>query len=233
MSVIIHGVDTPGVARPVMAAVADAVEQRVAQFHIGSRQITFAPQHMGAVGKFARAHPPEEIEVFGHRAVTVRAGLARLTDRAPVLADLLLVEAVHIGLAVQDQLFGKLVELLKVVRGEKELAVPVEAQPVDIPLDGLDVFHVFGFRVGVVEAQMADAAKLLGHAEVETDGFGVADMEIAVGLWRKAGCHPAAIATACGITGHNVADKVHSFFALRRRVVAVGHRNCTCCVLRE
>ena len=42
-------------------------------------------------------------------------------------------------------------------------------------------------RVGVVEAQVALAAELVGEAEVQADGLGVADVQVAVGLGRKAG----------------------------------------------
>ena len=47
--------------------------------------------------------------------------------------------------------------------------------------------------VGVVEAQVAEAAEFLGEAEVEADGLGVADVQVAVGLRRKPGDHPALV----------------------------------------
>src|SRR5690625_7625277 len=65
-------------------------------------------------------------------------------------------------------------------------AVPLIAQPAHVFLDGVDVLLAFLFRVGVVKAQMAAPAELLGQTKVEADGFGMADVEVAVGLRRKA-----------------------------------------------
>jgi len=53
---------------------------------------------------------------------------------------------------------------------------PVEAEPADVLLDRVDVLNVFFDRIGVVEAQVAAAAVLERHAEIEADGFGVADV---------------------------------------------------------
>ena len=64
---------------------------------------------------------------------------------------------------------------------------PFKAQPAHVLLDGIDVLGVFLGRVGVVEAQVHRAAKLLADAEVQVDGLGVAKVQIAVGLGREAG----------------------------------------------
>src|SRR3546814_12710702 len=64
---------------------------------------------------------------------------------------------------------------------------PVEAQPAHVVLDRLHEFGVFLRRVGVVEAQVAQAAELGGDAEVQADRLGVADVKVAVGLGREAG----------------------------------------------
>ena len=45
---------------------------------------------------------------------------------------------------------------------------------------------LFLFGIGVVEAQVGLAAELVGEAEVDADGLGVADVEVAVGLGWKA-----------------------------------------------
>ncbi len=68
--------------------------------------------------------------------------------------------------------------------------------------------------VGVVEAQVAAAAELLGDAEVEADGLGVADVEVAVGLGGKARAHGVALAAivrfgrAGYVPGHDLPDEV-------------------------
>ncbi len=60
------------------------------------------------------------------------------------------------------------------------------AEPLHGVADGVDVFLVFLLGVGVVEAQVAHAAVFLGQLEVEPDALGVADVQVAVGLGRKA-----------------------------------------------
>ena len=65
--------------------------------------------------------------------------------------------------------------------------------------------------VGVVEAQVAVAAELPGHAEIERDRLGVADVEVAVGLGRKARDHLAAEAARPVVLENDVANEVAGF----------------------
>ena len=85
------------------------------------------------------------------------------------------------------------VELLVVVRRVVLAVVPGEAEPAHVLLDGVDVLDVLLDRVGVVEAQVAVAAMFGRDAEVEADGLGVADVEVAVGFGRKARDDAAAV----------------------------------------
>ena len=57
----------------------------------------------------------------------------------------------------------------------------------NVVLDGLDVLHVLLGGVGVVHAQVAQTAELLGSAEVDDQRLAVTDVQIAVGLRRKTG----------------------------------------------
>ena len=63
----------------------------------------------------------------------------------------------------------------------------MEAQPVDIPLDGLDIFGIFLGRVRIVKAQVALAAEFFRGQEVHDQGLAVADMHISVGFGRETG----------------------------------------------
>ena len=62
-------------------------------------------------------------------------------------------QIVDVGLAGLDQLDRPLVELVEIVGGVEE-AVPVEAEPLDVFHDGVDVLGVFLLGIGVVEAQV-------------------------------------------------------------------------------
>jgi hypothetical protein len=67
--------------------------------------------------------------------------------------------------------------------------------------DRIDVFLLFLLRIGVVEAQVAAAAVLLGEAEVEQDRLGVAEVQVAVRLRRKAGADLRRVERAGGVVG--------------------------------
>ena len=62
--------------------------------------------------------------------------------------------------------------------------------------------------IGVVEAQVGLAAELGGQAEVEADGLGVADVQIAVRLGRKARVHAALVLVGLQVVEDDVADEI-------------------------
>jgi hypothetical protein len=126
------------------------------------------------------------------------AGAARRREVAAAGAHLLGALLVDVGMAGDDERLGGAVHEVEIVAREVEVArlrlaerglgrMPVEAEPVDGVDDRVDVLLLFLLRVGVVEAQVADAAVLLGEAEVEADALRVADVQVAVRLGRKAG----------------------------------------------
>ncbi len=192
MREVVHRIDAPRASGAVMLGVADAIEHRVAHVDVRRPHVDLRAQHVGAVGKLAGAHPAEQIAILGDAAPAIRRIDARLGQRAAVLADLVGRERVDIGEALVDQPLGELVELLVIVRRVVLAILPVEAQPPHVVLDRVDVLDVFLDRIGVVEAEIAASAELLGDAEVETDRLGVPDVQVAVGLGRKARDHTAA-----------------------------------------
>ena len=104
MREVVHRIDAPRVAGPMMRGVPDAIERRVAHVEIRRRHVDLRAQDVRAVLELARAHPGEEVEVFVDRTVPVRTVLAGLGQRAPVPSDLLGREAVDVGAAARDQL---------------------------------------------------------------------------------------------------------------------------------
>ena len=140
---VVGRIDAPRVARPRMLGVQDAVQHRVAQVDVGRGHVDPRPQHARAVGELAGAHAREEVEVLLGRPVAPRALAAGLGERAAVLADLVGRQVVDVGLAGLDEVDGPLVELLEVVGGEVQVLAPVEAEPADVGLDGVDVLLLF------------------------------------------------------------------------------------------
>jgi hypothetical protein len=70
---------------------------------------------------------------------------------------------------------------------------PVESKPLHRGFDRILVFDVFLDGIGIVKAQVTDTPVFARQAEVQTDGFGVANMQVAIGLWGETGHHSAAI----------------------------------------
>ena len=85
------------------------------------------------------------------------------------------------------------------------------AQPLNILLDRFHIFVVFLLRVGIVHAEVADAAELLRHSEVQGDGFGVSDVQVAVGFRRETRLKATAVLAGSEIIFHDLLDKVERF----------------------
>ena len=64
--------------------------------------------------------------------------------------------------------------------------LPVKAEPANAVHDAVDVLLILLDGIGVVKAHVAGAAVVAREPEVETNALGVPNMQIAVGLRRKA-----------------------------------------------
>ena len=181
-------------------------------FRFGMGHVDLGPQRLGAVGELALAHPLEQVEVLLDRAVAVGAVLARLGQRAAVLADLVAGQVADVRLALLDQLDRPLVHLLEVVGGVEEPVVPVGAEPADVLDDRIDVLLLFLLGVGVVEAQVELAAELRGDAVVQADALGVADVQIAVRLRREPRRHAPAPFARLQVVRDHLPDEVQPPF---------------------
>ena len=149
-------------------------------------------------------------QVLGRRAVAERAVGAGRVEVAAVRAHLVGALLVDVGEAGLDQRLGGAVHEVEVVAREVEVrgrrssgrrsgacqSKPSQLHRVE---DRVDVLLLFLLRVGVVEAQVADAAVVLRQAEVQADALGVADVQVAVGLGRKAGADPRRVGRPAGV----------------------------------
>jgi len=143
----------------------------------------------------------------------------RLGEGAAVFADLLRGQIADEGIALANQLLGGTVVHLEVVRGVAQFR-PFEAQPAHVVLDRRDELGIFLRRVGVVEAQVAQAAEFAGDAEVQADRLGVADVQVAVGLGGEA-CADRRMFPAGEVLADDLADEVLLFGEDR-----IGRRDC-------
>ena len=121
VGVVVERVDAPAVAGLVMRGVPDAVEQGIAQPHVGRGHVDLAAQGARAVRELTRLHTLEQVEVLGDGAVAVRALAAGLVRRAAVLVGLLRAQVRDIGLALTDQGESEFIQGVEVIAGVEGL----------------------------------------------------------------------------------------------------------------
>ena len=185
---VVQRIDAPLIALPVMVCTHDAVNRRVAQVHVRTCHVDLGTQRLGAIGKLAVAHVLEQLQVFLNRTVAVRTRLARLGQRAAVLAHFLLRQIVNICLAVLDQLYRAVKAGFKVVRAVVHTAARLlTGQPLDVLPDGVYILGILLDRVGVVIAQIEQAVVFFCNRPVDEDRLCRANVQITVRLRRKAG----------------------------------------------
>src|SRR5262249_43873770 len=107
-------------------------------------------------------------------------------------------------------------------RRVEEVVAPIESEPADVLLDGIDVLDVLLERIGVVEPEVADPAELLRDAEVQADALGVADVQVAVRLGGEAR-DDALVPPAPQVVRDDVADEVGGGGCLAGSLRVVGH----------
>ena len=182
------------------------------------RHVNLGPEDLLAVSVLAGLHLAEETEVLLRRAVAPGAVLTRLVNRATAFADLLLRLVVDIRLAPKDHLLGPLVELVEIIGGI-EFLLPLEAQPVDVLLDGVHIFGVFLGRIGIVITEVGLSAIFLCQAEIKADALRVTEVQIAVRLRRETG-HDAVHFAGCEVLLDDFFQKIAGFclFHLRIRI---------------
>lgn len=90
-----------------------------------------------------------------------------------------------IRVSLLDELMCKLQQLLEIIAG-KGNPIRRVSQPLHVVLYFLDELVGFFVGVGVVVAQEAESVVALGRFEVDSDGFDMSYVQVAVGLRRKA-----------------------------------------------
>ena len=213
---VVHRKDAPLGALPVVVDEADAVDDGVAHVEVAAGQVDLGAEGHLALLHLAVLHLFKQPQVLLDGPVAV-GGHGGNTDVAAVGLEFLRRQLTDIGKALLDELHRVLIVLLEIVAAVEEPVAPVEAQPVDILLDGVHIFGVLLGGVGVVHAQVAQAVILLGSAEVDAQGLAVTDVQIAVGLRRETGVdgHSLELTTLCDVLVDKVQNKV---FALRHRL---------------
>ena len=194
MGEVVERIDAPLGAGLVVFGVADPVDQRVAQPDVRRGHVNLRAHCPRAVRKFSGFHPRKQVEALGNRTIPVLAWFPRSIRSTAHEVHFLRRVIADVGFAFFDKLHGKFVKLVEITGSIKRLAIlktnsvigPAINQPPDIRDDRIHILDFFFRGIGVVHPQITNAAELAGDTEVEADGFGVADVQIAVWLRWKA-----------------------------------------------
>ena len=221
MGEVVERVDAPGVAAAIVRGVANPKQERIAHDHVRMGHVDLGPEHMRAVGKLARLHPAQDVAILLHGAIAEPARRPRRSDGAAMLADRGFGFAVDVRLTRVDQPHRDLVERLEIV-ARVELVVPLEAEPLDVPLDGIDIADVFGGRVGIVEPEVDLPAELSSDPEIEADRLGVPDVGKTVRLRGKPGPDWAAKSVRRHVLGDHLANEIPARRVLSHSMIRTG-----------
>ena len=108
-----------------------------------------------------------------------------------------------VGLAVHGCGFGG-----SAGRFEPEPIVrPPADQPFHVRRDRVHILDLLLGGIGVVHPQVAHSAEFARDPEVEADGLGVADVQVAIRLGRKTGDDPL-VPAGLEVRGHHVANEI-------------------------
>ena len=173
----------------MMSHAPNAVQDWIAQVHIGARHINFSPQHSAAVVEKSCSHLSKKPQIGIDISIPIGAVLTGLSQCAPVSSGFIGAKITDIRQAFFDQYTGPVIERIEVARGKTDLSGPLKPKPADILLNRVNVLVTLFFGVGIVETQMAATIKTLCQAEVKTDGFRVSDVKKPVRLWRESSHH--------------------------------------------
>ena len=198
----------PGVAGAVMRSVPDAVERRIAHVDVRRRHVDLRAQHVRAVGELAaracagtgRGSPPPagrgrgccgpvRSACRGTRGSRRRSGCRR----TPCPRE----SAVRrTGTAARNS--------------PRRNTAAAQSKPSQRTSSWIaSTYSTSSFAgIGVVEAQVAEAAEFRGDAEVQADRLGMADVQVAVRLGRKPRVHTAAVPAGSAVLGDDFPDEI-------------------------
>ena len=204
---IVHRIDAPLVSGIVMLRMGYTVDDRVSHVDVRGGHVDLSPEHLLAVRVLAFAHLFKELQVFFDAPVAIWGLFARLGQGPSVGPDLVGAEVADEGQPLLDQSHGALVHLIEIVRRPKPV-LPLKAQPSYIFFDGVHILHVFLDRVGIVIPQITSAVVLLRCHEVQADGLGVTNMQVAVRLRRESRQNLVSVLAVFQILVNNIVDKI-------------------------
>ena len=206
MSEVVHRIDAPLIACIVMRSMNNSVDYRVSHVDVRACHIDLGAEAYFSVSELAGSHLLEQFEILLDWSVSVWAFLARLLESASVFSDLIRSKFTYERFALLDKLNGSLVHCIKIVRCP-EFLIPLESEPVNVSLNGLNEFNIFLGRICIIVSQIASAAVLECSTEIQAEGLSVSDMQISV-RFRGKSCYDLLVLAGCQVIVNDVMDKI-------------------------
>ena len=225
---VVHGVGLPCSTCTVVGVVHYAIDDGVTEVHVGRCHVNLGAQHHASLLNLAAVHLLEELEALLHGAVAVGALGTRLCGGTLLCGDFLGRLLIDVGLALLDEVHGKVPQLLEVVRSVV-LVTPLETEPLDILLDSLYILHILLRRVGIIETEVTYTAIFSCYTKVQADSLGVTDVQVAVWLWWETGLN--ACFTLCNGLLDDLLHKVKTLLGLNCFDVIILCHNLLCFII--
>ena len=210
MRKIIHRIDAPFIARPVMMRMGNTIDDRITQDHVRCSHIDLGPQDLLPIAEFTRLHAGKQIQVFLNTAIAIGALFARFRERATVGLDLSSRQVIDISEPLPDEFYRIVIEFVEVIRSIEHAVLPGKAQPMDIRLDRINIFRILFRRIRIIETQIAQAMIVLSQTKIQANGLGMADMKITIRLRREPRMDTLCILPVLQIFFNRILNKVRS-----------------------
>ena len=166
---VVRWVNAPRITGAMMFHLSNSIHNGVAKQHHLVPHVNFGSKNVVAFFKLAVSHAAKQIKILIDRTISVRTVSPGFGRSSATCANFFEIKAADVGLSSFNQLLSPLEKLLEVIRCEEQSIFPVESEPFDVVLNGFNIFHLFLFRVGVVEAEIALATVFLSDAKIEAD----------------------------------------------------------------
>ena len=170
--------------------------------------IDFSTQNMRTILELAATHSLKKVEILLNGSCAIGAFFTDFGQGAAIGPDIIGAQAVDIGLSFFNELAGVRIKLFEIIRGKEAPLSPIEAKPAYILLNGFYIFDIFLGGVGVIKSQITGAVVFGCQAKVQTDRFGMADMQVSIWFRWKAGRHFLVELVGFEIVFDDIADKV-------------------------
>ena len=111
-----------------------------------------------------------------------------------------------------NQLNSKFIHLVKIIRSIKKPVFPVKTKPFYIFNDGLNIFILFFYRIGIIKSQITFSTISFCNSKIQANGFRMANMKIAIWFRWESRMNTIIPLPGSIIIINNFLNKVNGFF---------------------